>query len=106
MCDGFTGNLILKLGESVATHLQSFLFNAVKGAKLDEGERMKFGKVKTALAPFNYENVGGIPFLGVDGVSLVGHGSSSPEAIKNMIMGALRVVEREVNSKIVSALKG
>jgi glycerol-3-phosphate acyltransferase PlsX len=60
--------------------------------------------LKTALAPFNYERVGGVPFLGVNGVSIVGHGGSSPLAIKNMIKSAVSCIENDVNGKIVSSL--
>jgi glycerol-3-phosphate acyltransferase PlsX len=60
--------------------------------------------LKVALAPFNYERVGGIPFLGVNGVSLVGHGGSSPLAIKNMIKAAISCVKNDVNGKIVASL--
>ena len=65
---------------------------------------MALSVLKKSLDPFNYENVGGIPFLGVNGVSVVGHGGSSPLAIKNMIKGAISCVNSDVNGKIVASL--
>jgi glycerol-3-phosphate acyltransferase PlsX len=60
--------------------------------------------LQAALHPFNYEHVGGIPFLGVNGVSIVGHGGSTPLAIKNMINSAVNCVESDLNGKIVASL--
>ncbi|MDZ7680833.1 MAG: hypothetical protein U5J63_03740 [Fodinibius sp.] len=51
------------------------------------------------------DRIGGVPFLGVDGVSMVGHGSSSPSAIKNMILNAVKCVDHDINEKIVASLK-
>lgn len=105
LCDGLIGNIILKFGESIP----SVLMQMIKGAEGDSGlSREQLGAVQQllgkALHSFNYENVGGIPFLGVNGVSIVGHGGSSPLAIKNMIKGAVQTVENDVNGKIVASL--
>lgn len=105
LCDGLIGNIILKFGESIP----SVLMQMIKGAAGDSGlSREELGTVQQllgkALHTFNYENVGGIPFLGVNGVSIVGHGGSSPLAIKNMIKGAVQTVENDVNGKIVASL--
>ena len=53
---------------------------------------------------FDYEQIGGVPFLGVNGVSFVGHGNSSVLAIKNMIKSAVKCVDHEVNKKIKASL--
>ena len=52
------------------------------------------------LKDFDYQEYGGVPLLGVDGVSIIGHGKSSPIAIKNMIYKAEDMVRSEVNEKI------
>ena len=57
-----------------------------------------------SLAPFDYERVGGLPFLGVNGTSVVGHGGSSPTAIKNMIKVAMDCVEHSINDKIIASI--
>jgi len=55
---------------------------------------------------FDVEEVGGVPFLGVDGISIVGHGRSSSRAIKNMIFMAGHMIERKVNQHIAEVLSG
>lgn len=105
LCDGLVGNIVLKFGESIPEVVQKMIGGAVKEMKLSESEIGNIQKVlHTALSSFNYENVGGIPFLGVNGVSIVGHGGSSPLAIKNMIKSAVKNVENDVNGKIIASL--
>lgn len=105
ICDGLVGNIVLKFGESIPEALQKMIGAAVKELDLSANEIQNIQKVlSTALSSFNYENVGGIPFLGVNGVSIVGHGGSSPLAIKNMIKCAVQTVENDVNGKIVASL--
>lgn len=106
VCDGLIGNLLLKLGESIPDNIERFIAQGIKTLELSSEEAEKVVKVlKVSLAQFNYENVGGIPFLGVDGVSLVGHGGSSPKAMKNMVLNAVKCVENNVNDKIIASLK-
>lgn len=105
LCDGLVGNILLKYAESIPEALQVMIGKAIKEMQLSEDEANTIKKVLyTALSSFNYENVGGIPFLGVNGVSIVGHGGSSPLAIKNMIKSAVQTVEHDVNGKIVASL--
>lgn len=106
VCDGLVGNLLLKLGESIPDNMEHFIARGIKTLELSSEEAQKVIKVlKVSLAQFNYENVGGVPFLGVDGVSLVGHGGSSPKAMKNMVLNAVKCVENNVNDKIIASLK-
>lgn len=103
--DGFTGNLILKFGESIPDVLKYLLKKKMDEENFGEQEqKMVFSIIAKTMDTFNYEHVGGLPFLGVNGVSLVGHGGSSVTAIKNMILNAVRCVESEINKKIVSSL--
>ncbi|MBK6977334.1 MAG: phosphate acyltransferase PlsX [Cytophagaceae bacterium] len=80
--DGFTGNILFKMGESLYEHAAS------KGIHDDLIDKM------------NYEVVGGSPIIGVNGKVIVAHGISSPEAIKNMILLAKRQIESGVVEKI------
>jgi glycerol-3-phosphate acyltransferase PlsX len=82
VCDGFTGNAMLKLGESFYTHF------AKRGVK-DE-----------VLDMFNYESVGGSPILGVNGNVIIAHGVSSPKAIRNMLNLAVQTAKSNVSDKI------
>jgi glycerol-3-phosphate acyltransferase PlsX len=56
------------------------------------------------FAKFNYEAIGGSPILGVNGNVIIGHGVSSPLAIKNMVLLAKRMVESNIHVKIKQAL--
>lgn len=105
LCDGFVGNLILKFGESIPGALRELIGPAVKQLELSDVEAKTVDKVlETAVATFNYERVGGVPFLGVNGVSMVGHGGSTPLAVKNMIINAVKCVENDINELIIASL--
>ncbi len=105
LTDGLVGNILLKFGESIPQTLAKMVEMAISKMQVDVDDVVTTQKIlKSALAPFNYERVGGIPFLGVNGVSVVGHGGSSPLAIKNMIKNAVRCIHNDVNGKIVASL--
>lgn len=105
LTDGLVGNIVLKLGESIPSTIMMLVKGAVEKLDMEVEQVLAAQKIlKTAMAPFNYETVGGIPFLGVNGVSIVGHGGSTPLAIKNMIKGAISCVQNDVNGKIVASL--
>ncbi|MFW6347552.1 MAG: phosphate acyltransferase PlsX [Cyclonatronaceae bacterium] len=105
VCDGFVGNLLLKLGESIPENVLHILYGSPASKKLSKEELQLFKNVLLeALAPFDYQLVGGVPFLGVNGVSMVGHGGSSPLAIKNSVLSAEQFIRLDVNEQIKSAL--
>lgn len=90
VCDGFTGNVLLKFYESVAPMLFGMLARA--GVT-----REQLGAVVHSM---DYAKYGGAPLLGVKGVSIICHGKSSPEAIKNGIFAGLRAVESRMSQHI------
>lgn len=94
VCDGFTGNVLLKFYESVAPMLFGMLAKA--GVT-----REQLGAVVHAM---DYAKYGGAPLLGVRGVSIICHGKSSPEAIKNGILAGLRAVESGMSRHIEEQL--
>lgn len=94
VCDGFTGNVLLKFYESVAPMLFGMLAKA--GVT-----REQLGAVVHAM---DYAKYGGAPLLGVKGVSIICHGKSSPEAIKNGILAGLRAVESGMSRHIEEQL--
>lgn len=105
LTDGFTGNVILKFGESLPGILQILFETHLSEMKESKEVQQKlFTILSRAMHTFDYEHVGGVPFLGVDGISLVGHGGSSPAAIKSMILNALQCYTHSVNEKIVASL--
>lgn len=95
VCDGFTGNVLLKFAESIIG-----VVNGTIRKELGQSVVFRFGallmkpvfaKLKSRL---NYEEVGGAPLLGVNGIVVIAHGSSSPLAIRNAIrMGAAMAQE-------------
>ncbi|MBS1518944.1 MAG: phosphate acyltransferase PlsX [Bacteroidetes bacterium] len=102
VCDGFTGNVILKFAESVLDVMKSkFKAYSEKGFFHKLWVGVMYGTLKNVvLKDFDYQEYGGVPLLGVDGVSIIGHGKSSPIAIKNMIYKAEDMVRSGVNEKI------
>lgn len=102
VCDGFVGNVILKFAESVLDVIKGkFKAYASQGFFKKMWTGMMYGTLKNVvLKDFDYQEYGGVPLLGINGVSIIGHGKSSPIAIKNMIYKAEEMVKLEVNKKI------
>lgn len=106
VCDGFVGNVVLKFAESVLPLLRSkFREYADKGIinKLKVG--MAYGTLKSILTDFDYQEYGGVPLLGVNGISIIGHGRSSPRAIEVMILRAVQMSKAKINDTIASKIK-
>lgn len=87
VCDGLVGNTILKFGESIPEFLGALFKPAmqqlVASRQLDQkSATLTSSMFKGLFEPFDVEKFGGVPFLGVDGISIVGHGRSSSKAIK------------------------
>ncbi|RZM19148.1 MAG: phosphate acyltransferase PlsX [Pedobacter sp.] len=85
VCDGFTGNVMLKLAESF------YVLTLKRGMKDEFFDR------------FNYENYGGSPVLGVNAPVVIGHGISSPTAVKNMILQSRDMITTGLVEKIQAA---
>ncbi|MBT7481246.1 MAG: phosphate acyltransferase PlsX [Flavobacteriales bacterium] len=86
VCDGFTGNIVLKQAES--------FYNLMKKRGYDD----------EYFNRFNYENYGGTPILGLNKTVIIGHGISNEIAIKNMITLTKDVVEADLSTKIKEIL--
>ena len=87
VCDGFTGNVVLKEAEA--------FYHLLK----------KRGMLDDYFSRFNYENYGGSPILGINSNVVVGHGISNDVAIKNMIKLTADVVKANLSNKITEAFK-
>ncbi len=101
ICDGFIGNVLLKFAESIVPFLKSKFKNyADKGFfnKLRIGIARK--PLRDSLSGTNYELQGGLPLLGINGISIVGHGSSTALAIKNMVLRAYEMHEKNLIQKL------
>lgn len=85
--DGFVGNILLKFGESLYELLR---------------EKVPSNPI---LERLNYENIGGLPFIGTQGNVIIGHGISSPKAFRNMIRTAQTIIQARLTEKIASAFR-
>lgn len=84
VCDGFSGNVILKQAESI--------YNLIEKRNIQD----------EYFSRFNYENYGGTPILGLNKTVVIGHGISNKIAIKNMIVLTADVVEADLTTKILN----
>lgn len=107
VCDGFIGNVALKVSEGLVDMMQSMLREA-----LEATVTRKLGYVlsKKAYREFrkrvDYSEYGGAPLLGVKGVSIICHGRSNANAIKNAIRVAAEFADGKLNEKIEAELHG
>ena len=105
VCDGFVGNILLKFGESIPSFLKAkFTGYSAKGPKEKLVALVARGGLRSVLQEMDYQEAGGVPLLGVNGVSIIGHGGSTARAIKNMIFLAEKTVVQNVNGKIQDSL--
>jgi len=105
VCDGFGGNILLKFGESIPGFLKAkFVRYASRGPREKLVALMARGGLRSVMQEMDYQEAGGVPLLGVNGVSIIGHGGSTPRAIKNMILLAAKTVVQDVNGKIQDSL--
>lgn len=87
VCDGFTGNVVLKQAEGMYSIMKK------RGINDEYFDR------------FNYENYGGTPILGINSDVIIGHGISNEIAVKNMLLHAYEVAESGLTTKIKNAFK-
>jgi glycerol-3-phosphate acyltransferase PlsX len=106
VCDGFVGNVALKVSESAAEAMQTFLKRHLLSNIWGKiGLIFMIPSLKRFKKEIDYAEYGGVLLLGVNGVVIIGHGRSSIKAIKNAIRVAKEEIELQVNSKILEALK-
>jgi len=106
VCDGFVGNVVLKLSEGLVEAVGKMLKDELKGSFLS---KLGYLLAKRAFASFkkkvDYAEYGGAPLLGINGVGMICHGGSSPKAIKNAIRFTYEDVQKVVNQKVVEKLQ-
>ena len=101
VCDGFNGNIALKLGEGLIQGLKSMLTDEVKNSLMAKaGILLLAPTVKKLLARFNYEKYGGTPLLGVKGAVLKAHGRSKSPAIVSAISAARKFIAEDGTEQI------
>ncbi len=101
VCDGFTGNVALKISESLSEMIEA---NLKRMFQNNWASKLGYLLLKPQLDQFkkkvDYSETGGAPLLGVNGVVIIAHGNSSPKAIKNAINQACELTEKNINEHI------
>jgi len=106
LCDGFTGNVVLKTAEATAHAVFTWLRNELTKTPIRKmGALIAKDAFYAIKERTNYESYGGSPLLGVNGICIIAHGASSSLAIKNAIRVAAESVEQKVNPLIVEAIR-
>jgi phosphate acyltransferase len=105
VCDGFIGNVALKISEGLVEHIGGMLKKAIKSSLTSQ---IGYALSKRAFDDFrrrtDYSEYGGAPLLGVRGITIIGHGRSNANAIKNAIRVAAELCRSRVNEKIEQEL--
>lgn len=98
VCDGFSGNLILKFYESVAEFIMGLLKREL------EAQHVETLDLRRVFRSLDYTEYGGAPLLGVNGVTIITHGSAPPKAISRAINAAAQAVRTSMVPHMASAL--
>jgi len=105
VCDGFVGNIVLKVGEGLADALMKMLKREI--ADIITG-KLGYMMIKPAIKSFrkkvDYSEYGGALLLGINGTSIICHGRSSAKAIKNAIKVAAEMVKKQIYTRISESL--
>ena len=103
VCDGFVGNIVLKMMEGVT----SGLFKQI-GAAVHKFDPALLPPFKQAIKPvvdgYDWQEYGGAPLLGVGGIALICHGASGPRAIRSTIRAGKKMVAAQLNPMIVQKI--
>lgn len=106
VCDGFVGNVILKSCESVASAIMKWLKHELMRSKVRmAGALLAKEAFRAIKKKTNYEEYGGMPLLGVNGICIIAHGASTALAIKNALRVAAEGIEQQVNPHIVEEVR-
>lgn len=106
VCDGFVGNICLKVSEGLVETMEAMLKEEIRSGL---GSKMGYLLLKPAFERFlkkvDYAEIGGVPLLGVNGVVVISHGASNPRAIMNAIRVAVQTVQNRVNDHVLEGLE-
>ena len=98
VCDGFTGNVVLKLIEGFIAKLSSWTTNDLKNKENSNSS------LKNIIKSFDYEEYGATPLLGIDGIVLKCHGASNEKAFENAILKAEKCINNNFLDEIKNSL--
>src|SRR5499433_843241 len=105
VCDGFVGNIALKICEGLALQIFDLLRKSIKSSLITQiGPMLSQGAFKGLKKTIDYTEYGGAPLLGVRGICVIGHGRSNANAVKNAIRVAAGLAKARINEKIEQEL--
>ncbi|MFW2366966.1 MAG: phosphate acyltransferase PlsX [Desulforhopalus sp.] len=105
VCDGFVGNVLLKVSEGLAdAAMQMLRDEIVKSLPAKLGYLLARSAFKAFKKRVDYAEYGGAPLLGIDGIGIICHGKSSAHAIKNAILVADKMARGNINQDIIDSL--
>jgi len=105
-CDGFSGNLVLKASEGVASTISGLIKDYIRKSPVAITGALLMRKVfKLLKQEIDYAEIGGAPLIGIKGCVIVSHGKSNARAIENAIYQAINYVDTGVNEHIISRLE-
>jgi len=106
VCDGFIGNVVLKVSESLAEASSAFLKKELTRRLLPKiGAVLSLPAYRAIRKKIDSSETGGAPLLGVDGRVIIAHGASNAKAIKNAVRIAIGYVKQKLNQHIIEELK-
>jgi glycerol-3-phosphate acyltransferase PlsX len=101
VCDGFIGNIVLKVSEAVAEAIGTFLRKDIEKSLISKlGYVLMRPAFSSLRSRVDYAEYGGAPLIGINGISIISHGRSSDHAIKNAIRVAAELATSDVNKRI------
>ncbi len=107
VCDGFIGNILLKVTESFAEATSAFLKRELTKRLLPKiGAILSLPAYRAIRKKIDYSEYGGAPLLGVNGRVIIAHGSSNAKAIKTAVRAACEYVKHKLNQHIIEDLEG
>jgi glycerol-3-phosphate acyltransferase PlsX len=105
VCDGFVGNIALKICEGLAFQIFGLLRKSINSSLASQvGFLFSRGALKGLKKKIDYAESGGAPLLGVRGVCVIAHGRSNANAVKNAIRVAAGLAKAHINEKIEEGL--
>lgn len=103
VCEGFVGNVVLKVSEGMAEFMLQSVGTALT-QNLSVERNSALDAVRRMAGRFQYSESGGAPLLGIDGVCIICHGSSDARSIANALKGAAAFQHRHINAQITEEL--
>jgi phosphate acyltransferase len=105
VCDGFTGNVILKNAEALSKAIFKMVKAEIMGGLITKiGGQLAKPAFKRLHTKLNADESGGMPLLGLNGITIIAHGSASPYAMKNALRQACETIQHGVNPHIERAV--